>query len=367
MNRRSANHRKSRRSWKPAVLLISVLVLLLCGELVVLARFSPSHASRASATRASKTAKKLASPAPASTPTPKHALTTSPVQQSSSAISWQNANEQHLLHQEYWGTDGWIWRASLPNDRIVAFYGNPMSAPMGPIGQYSDDELMAKLQEQAQAYAQIDPSHPVIPALDYVTPVVQPVPMADNSWVYRMPDSSIQHYISLANSNHALFFFDMQIGHSTVQTEVGHVWQYLQMPGVDLSLDPEFALWPGEIPDVEFGHMEASQVNWVIDQLSQLVQRDHLPPKVLIVHRFLEEMLPDWQNIQPKPGVQVVITVDGFGAPQEKMGDYQVYDNQELLPNEYPGMKLFYNLDKPLMSPKDLMALNPPPLLVMYQ
>lgn len=260
-----------------------------------------------------------------------------------------------------------MWRAALPYSRLVVFYGNPLSAPMGPIGQYSDDDLIAHLQAQAQAYAQIDPSHPVVPALDYVTPIVQPVPMTDGTWVYRMPDDSIQHYITLANSNHALFFFDMQIGHSTVQREVERLWPFLQMPGVDLSLDPEFALWPGEIPDVEFGHMQASQVNWVIDQLSQLVQKEHLPPKILIVHRFLQEMLPDWQNIKPQPGVQVVITVDGFGSPSEKIDDYIAYDQQELLPGEYPGMKLFYRLDKPLMSPPAVLALNPPPLMVMYQ
>jgi hypothetical protein len=30
-------------------------------------------------------------------------------------------------------------------------------------------------------------------------------------------------------------------------------------------------------------------------------------------------------------------------------------------------MKLFYRLDKPLMSPSDVLALDPTPMLVMYQ
>ncbi len=276
-------------------------------------------------------------------------------------------SDQFLQHQEYWGADGWIWRVKLPYNRLVVFYGNPYSAPMGPIGQYPDDELIAKLQEQAQAYAQLDPSHPVVPALDYVTPIVQPVPMKDGSWVYRMPDASISHYITLANSNHALFFFDMQVGHSTVQKEVMNLWSYLQLPGVDLSLDPEFDMAPGEIPDVEFGHMSAAEINWAIDQLSQLVLTEHLPPKILIIHRFLEEMLPDWQKIRPQPGVQVIITVDGFGPPGSKIDDYESFDKQELLPFEFPGLKLFYQLDKPLMSPADVLGLDPPPLMVMYQ
>src|SRR5947209_2004083 len=80
-------------------------------------------------------------------------------------------------------------RAGLPNNRLVVYYGNPYSEAMGPLGQYSDDELIAQLQAQAQAYADLDPSHPVVPAFDFVTPVVQPGPMKDGSWVYRMPDT----------------------------------------------------------------------------------------------------------------------------------------------------------------------------------
>ncbi|WP_220205693.1 hypothetical protein [Reticulibacter mediterranei] len=267
----------------------------------------------------------------------------------------------HYLH----GPDGWAWNTSLSAHRLLAFYGNPLSDVMGPIGQYGDNQLMAKLQEQAAAYAQLDPTHPVIPALDYVTPVVQPVPMKDNSWVYRMPRASVEHYIQLANDHHALFFFDMQVGHSTVQKEVDLVWDYLQRPGVDLSLDPEFDMPPGAIPDEVFGRMTATEINGVIDRLSTLVQTHHLPPKILIIHQFRLDMLPDWQKIHLKPGVQIVTCVDGFGTPGEKIDDYRIFDKQQLI--QYPGMKLFYRLDKPLMPPSAVLALDPPPMLVMYQ
>jgi len=262
-------------------------------------------------------------------------------------------------------SDAWAWNTNLPDHRLLVFYGNPLSPVMGPIGQFSDDQLIAKLHEQAYAYSNLDPSHPVVSALDYVTPVVQPVPMDDKSWVYRMPNSSIEHYIDLANSNHALFFFDMQIGHSSVQKEVNLVLPYLERPGVELALDPEFDMPPGAIPDEVFGRMMAGEVNWVIDTLSNLVLTRHLPPKILIVHRFLQEMLPDWQNIKVKPGVQLITCVDGFGSPGMKIDDYRMYDKEQLI--QYPGMKLFYTLDKPLMSPSDVLALDPSPLMVMYQ
>ena len=56
--------------------------------------------------------------------------------------------------------------------------------------------------------------------------------------------------------------------------------------------------------------MTASEINWVIDKLSNLVLTQHLPPKILIIHQFRELMLPDWQNIRIKPGVEIVTVVD---------------------------------------------------------
>src|SRR5260370_2279366 len=263
------------------------------------------------------------------------------------------------------GPDGWIWQTSLPHNRLVIFYGNPLSPVMGPIGAYSDDKLIARLREQTRIYADLDPSHPAVPAFDYVTPIAQPVPMRDSSWIYRMPDDSISHYVDLAFAHHLLYYLDMQIGHSPIQKEVNSLWPYLQKPGVDLSLDPEFDMAPGAVPGVQFGRMHASEVNSVIDQLSNLVMTQHLPPKILIIHQFLPEMLPDWQNIKLKPGVEIVTFVDGFGSPEPMIRDYQVFDKMQLI--QYPGMKLFYKLDKAFMSPANVLALDPSPLMVMYQ
>ncbi len=338
----------------PLALICALIVLASCSSMT-----TQVASSQPSAT------KSVASPTlPAATPTPT-AVTGASATATPTATDIATNNQDIAQLRRINGPTAWIWHTSLPDHRLVVFYGNPLSAVMGPIGAYNDSDLITKLHEQAQAYATLDPLHPVVPALDYVTPVVQPVPMKDNTWVYRMPTASVEHYIKVANDNHALFFFDMQLGHSTVQKEVGLVWQYLQMPGVELALDPEFDLPPGGIPDQVFGRMYASEINWVIDQLSNLVQTQHLPPKILIVHQFLESMLPDWQKIKIKPGVQVVTSIDGFGDPGSKIDDYRMFDHDQLI--QYPGMKLFYALDKPLMSPADVLALDPSPLMVMYQ
>lgn len=293
-----------------------------------------------------------------------HNAPSGPTSKDLTAIALKYSLEQKALQQQY-DSYYWMWNVSLPTDRLVVYYGNPFSAAMGPIGAYNDSDLLARLHDQAQAYADLDPTHPVIPALDYVTPVAQGAPMADGTWRARMPDDSIEHYRNLANSNHMLFFMDMQVARSSVQSEVNAVWPFLEQPGVDLALDPEFDLTTGGIPDVNLGHMTAAEINWVIDKLSNLVQTHNLPPKILIIHQFRIEMLPDWQNIRLKPGVEIVTCVDGFGTPGEKIDDYRIFDQRQLI--EYAGFKLFYKLDKPLMSPGDVLGLQPAPLMVMYQ
>ncbi len=46
----------------------------------------------------------------------------------------------------------------------------------------------------------------------------------------------------------------------------------------------------------------------------------------------------------------------------EKLDDYRIFDRQQLI--QYPGFKLFYRLDKPLMSLRDVLRMEPP-LMVM--
>jgi hypothetical protein len=54
------------------------------------------------------------------------------------------------------------------------------------------------------------------------------------------------------------------------------------------------------------------------------------------LHQFRESMLPDWQNIRIKPGVEVVTSVDGFGTPEAKIGDYRIFDQQQLIQYRLP-------------------------------
>jgi hypothetical protein len=256
----------------------------------------------------------------------------------------------------------WAWQMSLPSNRLVLIYGSP--GGMGLLGTLSDSALIARVRAQAATYQRLDPSHPVVPGLDLVTPVAQPVPMGDRSWTARASDAVIQRYLALAQANHFLFFFDMQVGLSTVGRELDRLMPYLVDPGVELALDPEFDMRAGGTPGRRYGQMSAGEINLAIDRLADLVDSLDLPPKVLIVHQFLDSMLPDRSNIHVRPEVSVILCVDGFGPPGSKIDDYKRFNNPTL---QYPGFKLFYRQDRPLMSEAQVLGLHPAPVMVMYQ
>ncbi len=256
----------------------------------------------------------------------------------------------------------------LPSHRIVAYYGNPLSAGMGVLAWYPPEVMMAHLQAQADAYAQVDPGHPVVPAVDLVADVAQGSPGAHGAYRLRMPYSMIGDELALARRHHAILILDVQVGRSTVADEVPYFLPYLSQPDVMLALDPEFDMPPGEVPGRWIGTMSASEINWAVQYVSDLVTRLHLPPKIVIVHQFTPGMVPDWRGIHLAPGVQFVMDTDGYGGQGIKHANYQQYiADQPVPPVRYGGIKLFYKYDVNLMTPAEVVALQPPPSLVVYQ
>ena len=102
-----------------------------------------------------------------------------------------------------------------------------------------------------------------------------------------------------------------------------------------------------------------------VEMLSQIVAEKQIPSKILILHQFETEMIYNKDAIKPLPGVDIVLDMDGFGSPDAKLGNYDHFVTQELI--EYGGIKLFYRQDDPLLTPEQIVALDPPALVVIYQ
>ena len=253
----------------------------------------------------------------------------------------------------------------LPGCRIVAFYGNPLSNRMGIMGALPPDKMLAKLDSQAHTFELADTTTPVIRALELITPVAQGSPGPKRLWRQRMADSLIDRVARLAESQGHLFILDVQVGKSTVSAELDPLVQFLKRPYVHLALDPEFSMKGSEPPGKKIGTMDATDINAAIDLLARLVDENHLPPKVLIIHRFTQRMITNHEKIKRDPRVQVVINMDGFGPPHLKLGSYKAYVYDR--PVQYYGIKLFYKNDKPMFSAWDVLRLNPIPQYIQYQ
>jgi hypothetical protein len=111
-------------------------------------------------------------------------------------------------------------------------------------------------------------------------------------------------------------------------------------------------------------------VNTAIDDLAAIVKKYNLPPKMLIVHRFTQGMLTNYQQIKKVPEVQVVIDMDGWGPKFLKRSTYLRYIYKE--PVEFTGFKLFYKNDTKtgadqLYTPQELLKFIPKPIYIQYQ
>jgi outer membrane biosynthesis protein TonB len=251
------------------------------------------------------------------------------------------------------------------NCQMIAYYGFPDVPQMGIVGEYDPDTVVQKLLDQAKAYDDVNGFRGVAPTIQLIYAVAQDHQTPDGTYLSRMSDDMVEQWIGIADKYDLLLVLDIQMGSSTVEAEFPHVEKFLKNPRVHLGLDPEFVVGPGEVPGGQFGSLDVSQINTAQHLLQKLIDENHLPNKVLIVHQFLNEMITNKSQIENVPGVDLVIDQDGFGNPDQKTGNYRKF--VKIDGAEHGGFKLFYKQDEPLMTPEQVDALDPQPDFVVYQ
>jgi hypothetical protein len=260
--------------------------------------------------------------------------------------------------------------AILPYNRIIAYYGNLYSTRMGILGEIPKEAMFAKLLGEVKNWQAADSATPTIPALHYVAITAQGAPGKDGKHRLRMPFHQIDTIMSWAKEINALVFLDIQVGHSTVKAEAASLEPYLKLPNVHFGIDPEFSMKNGERPGSKIGTFTYNDINDAIDFLADLVRKNNLPPKVLVIHRFTQGMVTGYDKIKIVPEVQVVMDMDGFGDKILKRSTYLRYIYKE--PVQFTGFKLFYKNDnKPgtsgIYQPEELLKFTPKPIYIQYQ
>ena len=260
--------------------------------------------------------------------------------------------------------------AVLPKKRIVAYYGNPLSKRMGALGEYPKEDMLRRLKNETMKWEKADPSHPVQPALHLIAAVAQGEPGKAGKYRMIMPDTIVNQVYGWAKETNSIMFIDIQTGHEDIRTLLPRFEWILKNPDVHLGMDPEFNLIKtGKKPGSKIGTYDAADINYASNYLKELVKKYNIPPKVFVVHRFTRNMVTNANQIKLYPEVQMVMHMDGWGAPWLKRDSYKDYVVSE--PVQYTGFKLFYHNDTkkgdPLLTPQEVLKLNPKPVYIQYQ
>ena len=254
-------------------------------------------------------------------------------------------------------------RTILPRFRVVAFDGAPQDPGLGALGIGPPQRAAAHLLAQAARYAR--PGRPVLPAMELIATVVQADPGPDG--LYRMRESSavINRYLQAARRARALLVLDIQPGRASFLSELRAYRRWLRLPDVGLALDPEWSVRAPDRPGQVVGSTDATVVNRVAAALSHIVRAGNLPQKLLIVHRFTTAMVAHANRLRTYPGVATVLNTDGYGTQADKAAKYEQLARRT--PGIANGFKLFYHEDTDLMTPRQVLRLQPSPEVVVYE
>lgn len=252
----------------------------------------------------------------------------------------------------------------LGHYRVVAFYGGPDGPALGALGDGSPAHMARVIERRAGQWAGY--GLPVQPAMELIATVAQGSPGPDGLYSAAIPAAAVQRYLDVAHRYQMLLILDIQPGRGDFLPQVRQFARFLRDPSVEVALDPEWKVGPGQVPGQVIGSARAASINRVERYLSQVVARYRLPDKLVMVHEFTPQMLPNRAHIDRLPGLEVVFHADGFGDRAEKVASYQ----RLALPGRPfgAGFKLFFTQDSGgLMSPAQVMALRPRPDVITYQ
>jgi hypothetical protein len=254
----------------------------------------------------------------------------------------------------------------LLNHDILAYYGHPRSQQMGILGRFSIEELDKKLSALAAEYEAVSGGRKVLKAFYIIYGTVWP-----EGEIGIISDDILKRYIEYAQKNDMLVFIDHQIGRYDPIASLRRMLPWLKYPNVHLALDPE---WRTTKPMREIGTVTADELNRAQQVMEEYIIANDIPgERMLVIHQFNWRMISSRDKVNSNLArVRLVHCADGFGPPHVKRTSYAF--NAEATNMPIKGFKLFYNFgipgagyDQPLLSPKEVYALNPRPYIIMYQ
>jgi hypothetical protein len=259
-------------------------------------------------------------------------------------------------------------RELLPGRRVVSFAGAPQDPELGSLGVGALRPAVARLKKQAVPYSR--KTRPVQPALQLISTIAHADAGTSGRYNERQPSSTIARHLREARRSKALLILDIQPGKSSFVTETRRLRRWLREPDVAIAYDPEWRVEnDGEVPGQVIGSVGRAELQRSLDEVAKVVRERNLPKKLVLVHRFTENMVRGLRSIRVPPELQMVMSIDGVGDRANKIAKYRQL-SRDLPAGWRPGFKVFYREDREaggLMTPAQVMALRPRPDVVLYE
>jgi len=252
----------------------------------------------------------------------------------------------------------------VPDKRMVALYGNPLTKSLGPLGDQGPQESVERLRPIAAPYDA--DGKQVLLTFEIITTMASSGAGPDGNFSAELDIDVIEPWIEVARQNDMYVLLDLQPGLTDFLTQAKLYADLLAQPHVGLALDPEWRLKPGEVHLEQIGSVTAAEVNEVIEWLAALVRQHDLPQKVLLIHQFDPIMLPDRELIETPAEFAVVIQMDGHGTLELKMSSWNRLTTGDGT-RFWWGWKNFYDEDLPTPTPEQVLDLDPATVYVSYQ
>ena len=133
----------------------------------------------------------------------------------------------------------------------------------------------------------------MIPTFEIITTVASAEAGADGDYSLESSLDHIRPWVDAAGAAGFYVVLDLQPGYTDFLTQASATRSCWPPPHVGLALDPEWRLAPGEQHMADIGQVSADEVNRVASWLAELTRRHALPQKLLVLHQFRLDMLPD--------------------------------------------------------------------------
>ena len=257
----------------------------------------------------------------------------------------------------------------LPEDRprrYVAFYGHPETIGLGVLGEQGAEATLGRMQTFLDAYT--GDGRETIPTFEVIASVASASITEGGDYSYEWPIETYEDWVRVAEENDAYIVLDLQPGRDDFLTQAKQYEELLKLPFVGLALDPEWRLKPDQIHLRQVGHVNAAEVNLVVDWLADLVRDNGLPQKLLIVHQFRLSMIDNREILKQRPELQMIVQMDGDGTEGQKDDTYRAITKDAEGVHWSWGWKNFFDEDEPgPPSPESTMGKVPTPVYVSYQ